>query len=333
MAEEEREEQERVADVAARRAQAARRARYWGADNVGGEGNGEVERAPGSESPRPPWLGDTSLEKAKRDVRTAIASNRDVGQLTEALQHYYYAVDGKLSERGILPEKVDIVHSGCIAAQLMHHPTDLDRRAYQSVFASPSFRGNPRYSRVAVVAGDDDDDADEEWRAEVRLLFRAYRPDDPKALEDLALVKYFELNTGRGREPLPPCVLTHLFRRGGEDDAAAMGKGKEKEGGAGSGSRSGGQRTGIPTERKSSSTGRYTGAIRLRFAPETRRFGHRFAVMPISNFIRVEHVLQDFTQQGLDGSFETFYVNPYKWGLEDVGDDEARGEHLQMAPL
>ena len=37
--------------------------------------------------------------------------------------------------------------------------------AYQSVYASPSFRGAPRYSRVAVVQGDGDD----VWRGEVRL--------------------------------------------------------------------------------------------------------------------------------------------------------------------
>lgn len=42
----------------------------------------------------------------------------------------------------------------------------------QSVYASPSFRGAPRYSRVAVVQGDGDD----VWRGEVRLLFKAHPP-------------------------------------------------------------------------------------------------------------------------------------------------------------
>jgi hypothetical protein len=46
-----------------------------------------------------------------------------------------------------------------------------------------------------------------------------------------------------------------------------------------------------------------------------------------------EHVFPDFAQTGLDGSYDSQYVNPWKWALESVGDDERRGMQLQMAPL
>jgi hypothetical protein len=55
--------------------------------------------------------------------------------------------------------------------------------------------------------------------------------------------------------------------------------------------------------------------------------------MALRNIVRVEHVLTDFHQSGLDGSFATFYVNPWKWSLENVGDDDARVGVLGMAPL
>ena len=45
------------------------------------------------------------------------------------------------------------------------------------------------------------------------------------------------------------------------------------------------------------------------------------------------HVLPDFSHTGLDGSYGSYFVNPWKWALESVGDDEARGMQLQMAPL
>lgn len=71
----------------------------------------------------------------------------------------------------------------------------------------------------------------------------------------------------------------------------------------------------------------------MRFAPNSRQFTYRFAVLPISSILRVEHVVQDFCQTGVDGSFATFYVNPWKWSLENVAEDDGRGETLDMMPL
>ena len=187
--------------------------------------------------------------------------------------------------------------------------------AYQSVYASPSFRGAPRYSRVAVVQGDGDD----VWRGEVRLLFKAHPPAGGAEQESLALVKYFEYDKD-GKTPMPPSQLTHTYAAGGRS-------------GAGGSNAAGSSASAAPSPRRSRDGSRYTGAVRMRFAPESRPLRYRFAVMALRNIVRVEHVLTDFHQAGLDGSFAAFYVNPWKWSLENVGDDDARVGVLGMAPL
>jgi hypothetical protein len=163
----------------------------------------------------------------------------------------------------------------------------------------------------------------------VRLLFRAYHPADPTLKEDLVLLKYFEDFLGSGSS-FPPCALTHTYRR--EAPAPAATAGGASEGPRGSSSR-GLQAPRVVAEPRHDADGRYTGAIRVRFAPEARPFAHRFAVMPLSFVIRADHVLPDFARCGLDGAFDTLYVNPWKWALESVGDDAGRGEQFQMAPL
>ena len=323
---EEEEARERSRDEAAHREQAARRRRHWTAEELAGE-EAEEEAPAAPESPVAPLLRDVGLEKAKKNVQRALSENRDVEHVLEALQRYYHGSDGRLARRGALPDQLYVVHSGCIPARLMHHPTDIDRRAYQSIFASPSFRGYPRYSRVAVEPPDDEE-ADV-WRGEVRLLFRAYHPEDPTRKEDLVLIKYFEDFLGNGSE-FPACGLTHAFRR--EEPAQAGAEGGATEGPQGSSSR-GLQAPRVVAEPRADAAGRYTGAIRIRFAPETRPFAHRFAVMPLSSLIRAEHVLPDFARCGLEGVFDSYYVNAWKWGLESVGDDAGRGQQFQMAPL
>jgi len=222
------------------------------------------------------------------------------------------------------------VQSGCIAAQLMHYPADLDRRRYQSVYATPAFRGAPRFSRVALVPGDDSEDV---WRAEVRLLFKAYRPDDATNCESLALVKYFEYTTGETTSrPMPPSVLTHTYRA---EAAAAAPPPADASGAGPSSAAARGSSSGrvVPAPRFSADGSRYTGAVRMRYAPESKALDWRFAVVPLSALIRVEHVLTDFNKHGLDGTYLAFYVNPFKWSLENVGDDDARGEQLEIAAL
>ena len=73
------------------------------------------------------------------------------------------------------------------------------------------------------------------------------------------------------------------------------------------------------------------GAVRLRFVPESKTLRWRLAVLPATAILRVEHVLPDFHQAGLNGSFPSFYVNPWKWSLESVADDEARGLQIDAA--
>jgi len=48
---------------------------------------------------------------------------------------------------------------------------------------------------------------------------------------------------------------------------------------------------------------------------------------------RDKHVLPDFARCGLEGAFDSYYLNPWKWALESVGDDAGRGQQFQMAPL
>ena len=322
-------EEERERDAAAAAAQKEKRRNFWTADEL--EDEEEEEEAAAPVLPLAPLLRDEHLEKAKRDAGKALSENRDLEHVLEALQHYYYGTDKQGRPRhGELPDQLWVVHSGCIPARLMHHPADIDRVAFQSIFASPSFRGHPRYSRVAVEPPDGDEHS--VWRGEVRLLFRAYRPDDPTSKEELVLIKYFENFLGSNTE-FPPSALTHTFRL--EEPAPAEAGGAATEGPRGSSSRGlqEPQAQRVVHEPRRDAAGRYTGAIRVRFAPETRPFTHRYAVMPLSSLIRAEHVLPDFARSGLEGAFDSYYVNAWKWGLESVGDDAGRGQQFQMAPL
>ena len=62
---------------------------------------------------------------------TELVASSDLQHLETALRALvlYYHLGERAPGQGPLPEKVDIVRSGCIAAQLAHHPEDLDRRA------------------------------------------------------------------------------------------------------------------------------------------------------------------------------------------------------------
>lgn len=187
--------------------------------------------------------------------------------------------------------------------------------AFQTVFASADFRNEPRYSRVAV---DPPADAREDiWRGEARLLFKAWRPEDaggcgePGDKEELMFIKYFE-PLKDGRSAMPPSILSHAWVPAPVATAAAGGA-------SGSGRR-------VPVARQQG--GRLTGAVRLRFAPAEKPLAYRVAVLPVNAIVRVEHVLPDFHQSGLPGGFPSYYVNPWKWSLENVADDDGRGVQL-----
>ena len=329
MLEEREAERAREENAAALRRQAARRARHWTAAEHAAEAPAAVAVDETSEQPSPqkPVLVDVPLQKAKQDVRTTLSDNPDVAHVLQALQHYYYGDGSEDIEGGELPEQLWVVHSGCVPAKLMHHPDNIDRVAYQSVFASPSFRGNPRYSRVAI--GPPDGAEESVWRGEVRLLFKAYHPQNASMKEDLVLLRYFEDFLGNG-SAFPPCVLTHTYHLQQPEETGAAGG--AAEGGKASGSRRPRAQR-FAAEPRADAQGRYTGAIRIRFAPRARPFTHRYAVVPLTSLIRVEHVLPDFARQGLDGVYDAYFVNPWKWALESVGDDAGKGELIEMAPL
>jgi hypothetical protein len=165
------------------------------------------------------------------------------------------------------------------------------------------------------------------WRGEVRLLFRAWRPPaaggtgGPEDREELMLVKYFE-PLKDGKVPMPPSILSHALA-----PAACGAGGASGSRGAGSSGSAAARRALAPRKQGE----RMAGAVRLRFAPESKPLRWRLAVLPVTAIMRVEHVLPDFHQAGLNGSFPSYYVNPWKWSLENVADDEARGLQIDAA--
>jgi len=193
----------------------------------------------------------------------------------------------------------------------------------QTIVAAPKFRGHPRFSRVAVVQAE----GDEVWRAELRILFKAHSPASGQQ-QQLALVKYFVCE-GAGVGAMPPSALTHTFHPGQPQTAGGDAGASGSRGGAAAGAAAPGR----APEPRQSAGGRYTGAVRLRFPADGTPFRQRYAVMPIHNIIRAEHVLTDYNKHGLSGAFEAFYVNPWKFSLENVADDAGRGELLDIAPL
>lgn len=122
--EEQQEEREREADAEAARTQKRARIARWGAEAGEAEEGGEAEEPPAPELPL-----NAAADKALRTARTELLANGDLQHLATALRWYYYPGDGRASGNGPLPHKVDVVRSGCVAAQLAHHPEDLDRRA------------------------------------------------------------------------------------------------------------------------------------------------------------------------------------------------------------
>lgn len=169
------------------------------------------------------------------------------------------------------------------------------------------------------------------WRGELRLLFKAHHPVG-RQQEHLALVKYF-VSAGGGATGAPS-VLTHVYDvaarptpADGEARGSSSSRGRQRAHGEGSSST--GRSAPVP---RRSATGRYTGSVRIRFSAD-HGFRKRYAVMPIHNLIRAEHVLTDYLKRGLSGAFESFYVNPWKFAPENVGDDDGRGEKLNIAPL
>jgi hypothetical protein len=127
------EERERAAEeehVRRRAMEATRRRAYWGPD---AEQPSEAGAAAVVEDAPLRLALNGPADRAGRDVRQALLANPDLSYLPEALQWYYHPPASGSSSRpgaGPLPDKLYVVHSGCVAAQLMHHPADLDRRAH-----------------------------------------------------------------------------------------------------------------------------------------------------------------------------------------------------------
>jgi hypothetical protein len=116
------EEEQRQADAEAARQQKRRRIARWG------EAAGEEEDQADAGLQLPVLAMNCPTERAIHTARAELVANSDLQHLELALRWYYYPGE-RAPGPGPLPEKIDIVRSGCIAAQLAHHPEDLDRRA------------------------------------------------------------------------------------------------------------------------------------------------------------------------------------------------------------
>ena len=120
---------EEAADIAALAEQAERRRARGGFSPRSNHGLAPVGLAgpPAAAVRGLPDL-DGAAQRAVMVARAALLANGDLRHLPQALRMYYYPeAEGPQQRLGSLPEKVSIVQSGCIAAQLMHHPQDIDR--------------------------------------------------------------------------------------------------------------------------------------------------------------------------------------------------------------
>lgn len=120
------EEREREADAAALREQKRRRRANWTAEELAAEPDSDKEEGAAALAPELPL--NSAADKAVRTAREQLLANSDLAHVLEALQWYYHDDGGSATPDGPLPEKIYIVNSGCIAAQMAHHPEDLDRR-------------------------------------------------------------------------------------------------------------------------------------------------------------------------------------------------------------
>ncbi len=62
-------------------------------------------------------------------------------------------------------------------------------------------------------------------------------------------------------------------------------------------------------------------AVWLRWPRRDALLDHRFQVMPLTSFLRIEDVVPDIARVGLSGSFDAFYVNHFTWSLEPTWED------------
>jgi hypothetical protein len=121
--EEREDEEQRQADAEAAQRQKRARVARWG------EAAGEEEEQQQGAGPQLPELAmNCPADRALHTARAELVANSDLQHLELALRWYYHP-GARAPGQGPLPEKVHIVRSGCIAAQLAHHPEDLDRRA------------------------------------------------------------------------------------------------------------------------------------------------------------------------------------------------------------
>jgi len=98
------------------------------------------------------------------------------------LQQYYEAAEEAV------PTRIAIVNSAAVAGKQAHHANNpVNTLVMQTIYATPSFRGQSRFSFVAIDGGEAG-----EYVAQVQLLFRT-----PEDQYEHAFVRYLKLDVDR----------------------------------------------------------------------------------------------------------------------------------------
>ena len=102
-------------------------------------------------------------------------------QFAKQFREYYEAAGEAV------PWRIEIVNSAAVAGRQAHHANSpVNTQVTQTIYATPNFRGEKRFSFVAIEGGDS------EFMAQVQLLFRT-----PEDESEHAYVRYLTLDESR----------------------------------------------------------------------------------------------------------------------------------------
>jgi hypothetical protein len=115
-----------------------------------------------------------------RDV-PVLQGRHGMGEFVSQLREYYEA-SGEA-----VPGRIEIVNSAAVCGNQAHHINNpVHTQVLHTIYATPNFRGEKRFSFVAIEAGE------QEWMCQVQLLFRT-----PEDSCEHVFVRYLKLDESR----------------------------------------------------------------------------------------------------------------------------------------
>ena len=110
-----------------------------------------------------------------------LRGRQGMDQFAKQFREYYEAAGEAV------PWRIEIVNSAAVAGRQAHHAhSPVNTQVTQTIYATPNFRGEKRFSFVAIEGGDS------EFMAQVQLLFRT-----PEDESEHAYVRYLTLDESR----------------------------------------------------------------------------------------------------------------------------------------